>query len=112
MGCQSFAIDLPTANISAALSAALTVTDEADRGDGCLPVDGRGTLIRPEGRTVREGGSRSTGRDGAGRLLGEPSPGQSVLGRNARVQDGILLFPRRAAPAKIPQKPPNNQSEG
>lgn len=77
MGCQSFAIDLPSANISVAL----TVTDEAGRGDGYLPVDGRGTLMRPEGLTVGAGESRSAGRDGGRGLLGDPSPGQSVLGR-------------------------------
>lgn len=83
--CQSCAIDLPAANISAVLSGVLTLTDVVDGGADYLPVDGPGSPIRAERRTVgfeREGVEE-------GRLLGDPRC--SGLGVSSVSQPSSLL---------------------
>lgn len=106
MRCQSFAIDLPSANISAAS----TVTDEAGRGDGYLPVDGRGTLIRPEGLTV---GAKRVG------ALGETEevdsggiPVQAKVFWVEMPEFSMALISQTSSLLKTSQKPQNNQLDG
>lgn len=113
MGCQSFAIDLPSANINAALSDVLTVTDVADHGDGYLPVDARRTLIRPEREWRLEWeGVGALGKTEEGNSRGDPGPGQRAEMREFSLAffDFIEDLPLQIKQNKQTKKTPNTKT--